>query len=265
LWKGEAIEVSAEELRIQIRALAAPFSGILEEAADQVIAWSDEPRVKEDALRFKINAIPAMQTALFQRDPLAALYDTWAFIWQMRAFWDGGFGGQAQPAEALRAGHEATDRMEQYLEHVAAHAIEGDDAMAATRRAVQDWARENPMTRGFRSRPSATVDLAHFMGESNQGLLRTAAALRENVDDLTSRIDVYVAFLPKQARWQTELLLAQTTGTWVSINYPARWARWSSTSAPSAGLSRKSPVWFTENASRSSTHSGRSAWLRSPT
>ena len=35
------------------------------------------------ALRWKINSIPAMQTATFQLDPLAALADAWGLTAQM--------------------------------------------------------------------------------------------------------------------------------------------------------------------------------------
>jgi hypothetical protein len=72
--QGANIDVSAEELRIRVRGLAGPFSGIMEEVADDFLTTTDDPDLRRRALMFKINGIPAIQRALFEQDPLAALF-----------------------------------------------------------------------------------------------------------------------------------------------------------------------------------------------
>jgi len=55
-------------------------------AADEISAAETDPSIREAAVRWKINSIPAMQAAVFQLDPLAALADAWGLCAQMERF-----------------------------------------------------------------------------------------------------------------------------------------------------------------------------------
>jgi hypothetical protein len=48
--------------------------------------------------------------------------------------------------------------------------------------------------------------------ESDLGTLASIKALQEGLGDITDRLDSYNAYLPKQARWQAELLVSDFTG-----------------------------------------------------
>ena len=77
LENPEGIRISRAELRVRVRALALPFSGIIEEAADSIIVETTDPEVRRVVLRWKINGIPSMQAALFQFvNPKAWLINT---------------------------------------------------------------------------------------------------------------------------------------------------------------------------------------------
>jgi hypothetical protein len=47
--------------------------------------------------------------------------------------------------------------------------------------------------------------------ESDLGALASIKALQEGLGDITARLDSYNAYLPKQARWQAELLVSDVT------------------------------------------------------
>src|SRR5262252_103883 len=75
--------MSPDELRIRVRALAGPFSGQIEAFADEIARRSPDPQTRFAVTRFKINAIPALQSTLFEPDPVAALIDSWVLLAQL--------------------------------------------------------------------------------------------------------------------------------------------------------------------------------------
>jgi hypothetical protein len=80
LMKSTEMTISAAALRVQVRSLADRFSGLMEEAGEAVLTTDSDPRRRRNALLWLTNGIPAMQQALFQPDPLAALVDAWFLV-----------------------------------------------------------------------------------------------------------------------------------------------------------------------------------------
>ncbi len=203
------LDISPQQLRIQVRSLARPFGGILEETADSLAARSDDPEVHRMALEFKIDAIPAMHEALFQRDPLAAVVDAAALLFQMRDFFEARAGDRVEPdRRALTLA--AVAGMQGQLEALMMRA--GVDDLESGWRLVERWAAENPVEVGFASRPGTAGLLSEFTARTGSGALGSIATLGEDLDDITARVDVYVAHLAKQGRWQAELVLLDLLG-----------------------------------------------------
>jgi hypothetical protein len=205
--EGGDLEVSAEELRIKVRALALPFSGIIEEASDRLILASPDSDTRIRALRFKANAIPAVQSALFKQDPLAALHDIWALVIQIRDFVSDEVAVDIPPEQRAIA-LEAVDRMEKDVEALA-RSITTPDNFEDARELVHRWAAANPIEESLVSRRATDAELAAFTAEANPGLTKTIGTLSTGLGDVWSRLDVYSAFLPKQARWQAELAVTE--------------------------------------------------------
>lgn len=84
LMKSTKMTVSASELRVEVRSLADRFSGLMEEAGEDVLKHETETERRRHALMWLTNGIPAMQQALFQPDPVAAMLDAWFLIAQIR-------------------------------------------------------------------------------------------------------------------------------------------------------------------------------------
>ena len=91
---------SPERLRIQVRSLVPLMLGIMESAADEVLASTNDPRIRSAALHFKADGIPTMYRALFQPDPVAAVLDAWVLVAQMRAFFETGKGKEMPNSQA---------------------------------------------------------------------------------------------------------------------------------------------------------------------
>jgi len=199
------VAVSAEELRIQVRALAAPFSGIMEEAADQYLEFTDDPSDIRAALLWKINGIPAMQRALFVQDPLAALLDAWVLLAQMRVHFERDLESDATHRRR-RHGLEAVGRMEDRIEDLA-RSILATGNIDHVQELVRNAANESSIDETFTTRPPTEAQLARFTAEAKPGIGTAVGALTTSLGDVWVRLDVYSAYLPKQARWQAELMV----------------------------------------------------------
>jgi hypothetical protein len=202
--QAKNINISAAELSSRNQSLLAVYSSQIEVAADQIILGSTSPSTRRVALLWKSEAIPVLQTSLLNTDPAAAVIDTWTFIFQMTAYMEqpavkdllGPF--SQVPPEALR---QMESEMEQLVRSAAPEADIED-----IRHRVRTWASAHPIQSGLSGRKSADVDLIHSTYQDDLGALASLKALQEGLGDIAARLDSYNSYLPKQARWQAELL-----------------------------------------------------------
>ena len=189
--------------------MLALYSAEIEVAADRIISESPSPATQRQALVWKAEAIPVMQTSLLNTDPVAAVLDTWAFIFQMTAYMERPAlkqkFGESYPvvAETLR---NMDAEMEQLVRVGAPTANVAD-----LRQRVSAWAEAHPIQASLAGRQSADPDVIQKVEQSDLGMTTSIKTLAEGLGDLTARLDSYNAYLPKQARWQAELLLTDFT------------------------------------------------------
>jgi len=197
---------SAAELSSRNQSLLALYSAEIESAADQIMAKSSSPPVRRQALVWKAEAIPAMQTSLLRTDPLAALVDSWAFIAQMKAY-------MAQPdvkqgwGDSYPVVEETLNRMQGQMGQLVKHAAPAAD-MPVLQQKIDAWAQAHPIQVSLSGRESADTDLVRNLEQSALGARASLNAIVESIGDLTARLDTYNAYLPKQARWQVELMIS---------------------------------------------------------
>lgn len=196
-------ESAFAEVRIRVRALAPPLSGELELLADRLArAVGDDPRLRAETLRIKIDGIPMMQAALFRPDPVVALVDAWAFLAQLED-------RVLVLAPSSEAGRVALGEMRARLVEMEARfqAIWDELEVGPARAKVHEWASRHPIERlATRASP---VELFAGLEPSSWRLGEIAATLHEETRDLAARIDLQTQWLPKAARWQAELLLLE--------------------------------------------------------
>src|SRR5262249_3711069 len=89
------IAVTENQVRLRLRATLHPMCGAVEQAADEIIASTDDRAVKLAALTWKCDAIPALREALFQPDVATAALDTLVLCIQMGDFFETGAGKKA--------------------------------------------------------------------------------------------------------------------------------------------------------------------------
>jgi hypothetical protein len=185
-----------------MRALAIPLCGQVEAAADQIIAGNRDRRVQREALRWKIEAVPAMRAALFQPAPGTALMDAWVLCFQMKDHFDKGAGKTAL-GESAPAAVSTCLRMEEQIRAIAAAmTISGD--MTQTQAYARKWAADHPVRDSIAHRESILSRVTELDVPDS---LSTGAVVMEvstTLDDLNRRLDIYSDQLLRQARWEVE-------------------------------------------------------------
>jgi len=208
---GKKLRTTPDQLRLKTQYAALPLSGIIEAHADMILVDTQDPDVRKAALLWKINGIPAIQQAAFQPDPFLAFSDLWVLSVQMRLFFEEGYG-----KEALKRWHpvavEGTRKVESIAETLARE-ISADGDISAAEEKIEAWSREHPIETLHFIRPSLTILMAAELGGQELGTFEIVEAVAVGVADLSQQMSAYADYLPKQARWQTELLLEGLTAT----------------------------------------------------
>ena len=205
----EEFRMSAMELHIRIQQIAYRFSDVIEQTADQIMAESSDPMVRRNALLWKMNAIPAAYTAVFQPEPVVALLDTWAFTVQMAHYFEDGPGVE-DFGQYHTIALEASKQLEkEIVDLVLAVSPEGDIKTVKIRPEVYSWAREHPIRSPLFSRVSVAREFTEAMAQSSKAI-GVVGKLTIGMDEVANRLSLYGQYLPRQARWQAELLLAES-------------------------------------------------------
>ena len=143
---------------------------------------------------------------LLNADPVAAVIDTWAFIFQMKNYMV-----QSAAKEAFGESHsvvaETIKNMDAEMERLVVVAAPSAN-IADLRQKVVSFAEAHPIQASLAGRQSADPEMIRRVGATDLGTMASVKALGESLGDLTARLNAYNAYFPKQARWQAELTLS---------------------------------------------------------
>ena len=160
-----------------------------------------------DSLR-AAKAIPALFDALFRRDPGAALIDASALIEQIKQDYTLRE-HLAMTAEERQVILHAADTIKHRLQVVylatGASQAEIDDFWVE----IEDWARNHPIAGNFAVRDSTESLFAASTALIGGGLGAAISSAQEEMADFAVRADIYAEHLPRQARWQAQLLVEE--------------------------------------------------------
>jgi hypothetical protein len=224
LGKEVGLTVPIESLRLNLYGFVDRFSGIVEYSADEIIDKTDDPEVQRNARLWKMNAIPAIQKAAFQYDPLAGYIDAWVLTKQMLQYFEEGAGkdvfGELQYI-AIDASRETVAAIERNFKLAAQ--VDGDVGSGETRRNVDEFVAEHPLDNMLFVRYSTAGLLAELTKDRNRGAFAAMGRLEMSLGDLTDRMNIYASHLPNQARWQAELAISdfvdgpEFQDTWANV------------------------------------------------
>jgi hypothetical protein len=199
----EGVKVSSEAIRMRLRAEAVPFTGLMEQAADEASAASTDHAVRRRALIWKINVVPAIYRTLFNQRPLIALIDTWALLVQAEQYLESPEGKAAfGPGAAVVLA--TTRELEGRLQEIARWAVPGRD-LTPIRTRVQEWAEKHPVRLTFATRDSVEPYLVTLAPTEELSAFAVVGQLNEDMNGLVGRMDFLPIMVPRQATWQAEL------------------------------------------------------------
>jgi hypothetical protein len=188
------------------------FADEIEESADQILAEEKNPRIRANALLWKTNGISACFQAAARPDALSAFLDVWILNKQSTALLERPaashlFGGWQKLAL------ETCQRLEGPLAEIQSK-IGSDFPIGED--FVTSFANDYPITSLYFRRESVAARYTDYMERidiANRELMDVVGGLDERLDQLHKLSALYAEFLPKQARWQGELMLLEAVPT----------------------------------------------------
>lgn len=199
-------EFNARELRTRLYELTTRLAGILEDAITRIADETEDRQVRENALVFRAAAIPAIHRSAFHSDTLLSVADVWLLTTQLEQ-WVSRGEGQDWFRDQQGIAVEAVQRMDRLV--VEFISSQGVEPQGAADTAIDEFARQHPIKGSINTRATAVTPLAHYMRRGKMSAFASVGGMVESLDDLSDRVAIYGEQLPKQARWQAEILMQE--------------------------------------------------------
>ncbi len=203
--QAEGVNITSRELRVRIYDYESRFAARVEEAADRIQAASADPAVRRNALLWKMNATSAIQEAVFQPDPLGGLLEAWVLTVQMEQFFREGIGREAFGDQQELAISVAQNLVADIENIARISAVSGD--ISKIKENVYDRVRSHPLDDLLFARETTVAYWAEYTGKDQRGGLAAVSSMEESFKDLLDRMRIYGNDIPKQGRWQAQLVL----------------------------------------------------------
>ena len=205
-------ETSALEFRAVANKLAIRVPGLVELTGDRMLARTFDPELRRRALLWKLDGTAAFQQALFRTDPLGAAVETWALAIQVQ---------DAVESAALRdtfgnlqpIAQEGARSITAAIEDETRFIVRRPEGFARLKEFVTQWAHEHPTSLPFSTRPSIQPLLAQIASSQQLGVMEAFGSATASVADLSTKLDIYAASLPKSIRWEAELAAIDASRT----------------------------------------------------
>ncbi len=204
--------LSARRVRIAADHAGAGFMWTVEIAADSIIKSTADADVRRNALVWKANAIPALQSTTHHPDPLVSFIDGWTLMLMMQDYFETGRGRdlfREQQPIAVNAMRNAVQRVEANVRRT----LEGRGEYQPFYDFVHDWAAENPLSNDLFLHRSVAVAAADILGEQRMGGLSSLGTMEEMALDAQTMARSYLAYTFKTVLWQTELMIESMMDT----------------------------------------------------
>jgi hypothetical protein len=178
---------------------------VIEGAVDRIRDNSENPEVRYHALEWKTFGIPAAHNAAFQPDPVVGYMDLFAYIIQMRDYFSDGAGSEYfrewQPIAI-----KACDTLVYYMRDNAERLSKSGDISPLENELVR-WAGDHPLEENLYVRRNVTDFLDSLILKTEFDMSLMLGSMVKSMVDLNGRMSIMAEHMPKQMRWQGEMLL----------------------------------------------------------
>lgn len=200
--------LSSNKLRVLIDDFTLRYANHIEQTSDQILAQSPPTQVRRNALLWKINGINATFRASGRKDPMGAFLDLWILVKQTDDLFErestelfGSF-----PPALLTGENEFNDRLLRIQKTIGTEIPKLTNGTELGEGFAENFASKYPLSNLQFDRESATSHYIDAIKDKSHDTMEVLGRLETNIDELQSLARLYAEFLPKQARWQAELL-----------------------------------------------------------
>jgi hypothetical protein len=179
----------------------------IEAAADSIAALSNDRVTTLNAHLWKIHCIPVIRQIYSESDPLLSANDALAFTKQCKEYFISGLGkNRFGPYQYIAVNAvSANERRLVELNRQRLSSVTFDTVMSQLSR----WAARHPLTNHVFERPSILNDLDTLLEGQDYSLASAIGRIADDVDDLSGRLSLFSAQLPRETRWQGEYVFAE--------------------------------------------------------
>jgi hypothetical protein len=177
----------------------------VEQAADSIIMLAPNQTVKANAYLWKIYCIPVIRQIYSQSDPVVSAFDGLAFSMQCREYFTTGIGKDRFGAQQRIAVDAATTIERRLVEANRQFLTTANfDSLIVT---TSRWTARNPLTNHVFERASIFNEMDELLARQDYSVGSAVGRIADDVDDLSGRLSLLAAQLPREARWQGEYLM----------------------------------------------------------
>ncbi|QDF75564.1 MULTISPECIES: hypothetical protein [Shewanella] len=191
-------------MRVFSRDFSHTFYAKVEQGADQIAqAQGDQLTIKSNTLMWKINSEQALQRAIFQASPIAAMVDTWTLTAQMSAFFDSG-AGQSLFGEQQGIAIEVSKVLQADFERSVKGFVTPTE-FQKYQGFIKDYVAKNPINDLTFARHSAFNDWLAYRKINEFEAVTTFGTVPEVMSDVSDRMAMIAEQTPKILGWKAEL------------------------------------------------------------
>ncbi len=201
------VTATVEGLRAAVLRQAQDAAERIERAADTMATLTSDPRVRVNAIEWKLVATADLQTASVSRDPVVSFLELILFALQSQAYLTTGQGRDLFGPQQPLAVATVDSILQGLLGYVNSVTPAGGSKRAL--QLLQPWADAYPIQSPYVGRVNIVGDsLANAFAGDNRSALAAVGDIELSVRILDARVAQIQQTFLKQARWQAELLLA---------------------------------------------------------
>ena len=200
--------LSSNKLRVLINDFTLRYANHIEHTSDQILAESPPTHIRRNALLWKINGINATLRASGRKDPMGAFLDLWILVKQTDDLFQNEstelFG--SFPLATLSANDQFNDRLLAIQQTIGKDIPKLNNGTELGEGFAENFASKYPIHNLQFDRESASSHYLDAIRDKSTESIEVLARLEGNIDELQGLVRLYAEYLPKQARWQAELL-----------------------------------------------------------
>ena len=198
------LEISESELRVVVDDYFFYLLHKVEDTMDSINQSTKDIRVGQATMVFKTYCIAEAQRSVFVQNPLVGHFDMAALIFQMEKYYKGDNGDRLFGEYKGQVMAMITELKEVMI--LVTRTLNSNWDATDALESLDQYAEENPLLNDYFGRRSVRPFFERLRVEEKIKLKALAENMAASVDEMSQRMNYYVGMMPKQMRWQMELV-----------------------------------------------------------